>query len=91
LAQLRLPSSATGGIIVSFHGQEAKMTQLLEKALSAVSKLPETEQDAIAAILLQEMASEDRWAISFEKSSDALAKLAGEALAEHASGRTQPL
>ena len=67
------------------------MTQLLEKALSQVSKLPASEQDALAAIVLEELASEQRWAESFAKSQDLLAKLAGEALAEHAAGRTKPL
>lgn len=67
------------------------MTQLLEEALREVAKLPATEQDAIASILLEEIASEQRWATSFEKSQAVLAKLAEEALAEHAAGRTKPL
>ena len=67
------------------------MTQLLEKALSEVAKLPPAEQDALAAILLNELASEKRWAESFSKSQDALAKLAREALAEDAAGLTKPL
>lgn len=67
------------------------MTQLLEKALSEVAKLPDTEQDAVAAILLQEMASERRWSEAFANSQDLLAKLAEKALAEHAAGRTKPL
>ncbi len=37
------------------------MTQLLEKALNEVAKLPASEQDAVAAILLEELASEQRW------------------------------
>lgn len=67
------------------------MTQLLEKALSEVAKLPAAEQDAVAAILLQEMASERRWSEAFESSQDLLARLAEKALAEHAAGRTKPL
>lgn len=67
------------------------MTQLLEKALSEVAKLPEAEQDAVAAILLQELASERRWSEAFANSQDLLAGLAEKALAEHAAGRTQPL
>ena len=43
------------------------MTQLLEKALREVSKLPAPEQDALAAILLEELVSEQRWSKSFEK------------------------
>jgi hypothetical protein len=67
------------------------MTQLLEKALSAVAKLPASERDAVAAIHLEELASEQRWSESFAKSQDLLAKLAEKALADHAAGRTRPL
>jgi hypothetical protein len=67
------------------------MTQLLEKALHEVAKLPASEQDAVAAILLEELASEQRWSESFAKSQDSLAKLAKQALAEYAAGRTKPL
>jgi hypothetical protein len=67
------------------------MTQLLEKALSAVAKLPASEQDAVAALLLEELASEQRWSESFAGSQDLLAKLAEKALADHAAGQTKPL
>jgi hypothetical protein len=67
------------------------MTKLLEKALQEVAKLPASEQDAVAAILLEELASEQRWAESFAKSQDKLAKLAEEALVEYKAGRTKPL
>lgn len=67
------------------------MTQLLDKALSEVAKLPASEQDAVAALVLEELASEKRWTLSFAKSQDVLAKLAEEALAEYASGQTKPL
>jgi hypothetical protein len=67
------------------------MTDLLEKALSEVKKLPPSEQDAVAAILLQELAAEQRWAESFAKSQDALEKMAEEALAEYRAGLTKPL
>lgn len=66
------------------------MTQLLEKALTEIAKLAPPEQDAIAAILIEEMASEQRWAQSFEKSQDTLAKLADEALAEDQAGLAKP-
>ncbi len=67
------------------------MTDLLEKALTEVAKLPASEQDALAAILLAELASEQRWADSFARSQDALAELAKEALNEHRAGLTEPL
>jgi hypothetical protein len=59
--------------------------------MSEVEKLPESEQDAVAALVLEELASEQRWTESFSKSQDALAKLAEKALADHAAGRTKPL
>ena len=67
------------------------MTELLEKALERIAKLPASEQDAVAAIVLDELASEERWAESFAKSQDRLAKLAEEALSEYKAGRTKPL
>lgn len=67
------------------------MTKLLEEALEKVAKLPPSEQDALAAIVLQELESEQRWAASFAKSQDTLAKLAEEAIAEFDAGKTKPL
>jgi hypothetical protein len=67
------------------------MTQLLEKALGEVAKLPASEQDAVAALVLQELASEQKWSGSFQSSQDALAQLAEQALAEYTAGRTKPL
>ena len=67
------------------------MTRLLDKALSEVTKLPASEQDAVAALVLEELASEKRWSSSFAESQDLLATLAEEALAEHAAGQTKPL
>ena len=67
------------------------MTHLLKKAMSEVEKLPESEQDAVAALILEELASEKRWTELFEKSQDKLAKLAEQALADYAAGRTKPL
>ena len=67
------------------------MTDLLEKALDEVKKLPPSEQDAVAAILLQELAAEQRWSDSFANSQDVLEKLAQEALAQHRAGQTKPM
>jgi hypothetical protein len=67
------------------------VTKLLEKAFSTASKLPEKDQDAIAAFVLDELASEERWAKAFESSQDTLASLANEALAEYKSGKTKTL
>jgi hypothetical protein len=53
------------------------MTTLLEEALSELAKLPPAEQDALAAILMNELASEKRLAESFSQSQDSLANLPG--------------
>jgi len=66
------------------------MTQLLEKALIEVAKLPPSEQDALASILLEELASEKKWLESFANSQAELASLADEALVEHRAGKTKP-
>lgn len=67
------------------------MTQLLEQAIAKVKQLSETEQDAIAALILEELEDEGLWDSAFAKSHDALAKLAAAALAEDQAGETQDL
>lgn len=67
------------------------MTRVLEAALAEVAKLPPDEQDALAAILLDEIKSEQRWSESFSRSQDILKALAEDALAEFNAGKTKPL
>ncbi len=58
------------------------MTQLLEAALRKVAELPEAEQDAIARLILDELADEARWRRNFAASQDLLARLADAAREE---------
>lgn len=67
------------------------MTKLLERAFTEAAKLPEQEQDALAAAILEELESERRWDELFERSGNVLSELAEEALAEHRAGRTREL
>jgi hypothetical protein len=67
------------------------MTEMLEEAIRAAKTLSDPEQDAIAASILAEIEDERRWAESFARSPDALARLAREALGEHRAERTLPL
>lgn len=67
------------------------MTSLLEKAFREAARLPDDQQDAFAAMLLAELKSEVRWQELLSQSSDALASLANEALAERRDGRTVDL
>ena len=62
-----------------------------EARASEAAKLPPDEQDVLAAILLEEIASEQRWSQSFTNSQDVLESLASEALAEFKAGKTKPL
>lgn len=67
------------------------MTQLLERMLDRVHRLPEAEQDAIAAVILDELEDEARWQHAFERSQEQLTTLAQEALAEFRAGQTHEL
>lgn len=74
--------------------REAKgtvMTQLLEKVLSEVYKLPAEKQDFIATIILEELEDERRWDKTFAESQDLLAKLAEEARDEIKAGRVKKM
>jgi len=65
------------------------VTDLLKEAFAAVSRLPADEQDAMAGLLLAELASEEKWEERFAKSQGALSLLAQEALDEHERGDTR--
>jgi hypothetical protein len=65
------------------------MTQLLEQALTEIQKLPEPEQDAIAALILDELADERRWQDSFRRSQDQLARMAAKAREDIRAGRVK--
>jgi hypothetical protein len=67
------------------------MTNLLEKAFNEAAKLSRDDQDRLAAWILEELASEERWTRAFADSADALSRLAEEALSEHRTGKTQLL
>ena len=62
------------------------MSALLDKVIAEVAKLPDNEQDTIAAWILEELQSEKRWETSFSKSPQQLESLAEQALAEHRKG-----
>jgi hypothetical protein len=70
---------------------DAPMTHALKKAFEIASALPDPEQDALAAAILEEVASDERWEASLAASAGALEVLADEALREHRAGRTKPL
>ena len=65
------------------------MTKLLEQAIAEVQKLPTPEQDAIAALILEEIEDERRWDESFSRSQDQLARLAEKAREDVRAGRVR--
>ena len=67
------------------------MTKALKKAFDVASRLPEGDQDALAAAILEELAADERWEAAVAAKPGALERLADEALAEHRTGRTRPL
>ena len=67
------------------------MTQLLEQALAEVRKLPALEQDAIASLILDELADEQRWDESFARSQDKLAQLAAKVREDIRAGRVRDI
>jgi hypothetical protein len=67
------------------------MTQALSAAVATAAQLPEKEQDALAAILVEEMESEERWNAIFADSQNLLERMANEAIQDLEAGRVQPL
>ena len=67
------------------------MTDALRKAFETAGRLPEREQDELAAAILEELAADERWDVALGQSQDALVRLTDEALDEHRAGRTKAL
>ena len=67
------------------------MTKLMEEAIRRIADLPEDQQDAVAAIVLAELESEDRWDRAFAESQDLLEELAAEAVGLDEKGKTSSL
>jgi hypothetical protein len=67
------------------------MPELVDRAFAEIAKLPDRQQNAVTAWILEELAAERRWDESFAQSADALERLADEALAEHRRGETRLL
>ena len=63
------------------------MSQLLEHAVSEVRKLPVAEQDAIAALILEEIEDDRKWEEALARSPDKLTALATRAEEQVRAGR----
>lgn len=69
--------------------EPAAVTSMLEQAIRAAKALPEDDQDALAAAMVEWIEDERRWAESFARTHEVLAELAREALTEHHAGQTR--
>ena len=68
------------------------MTELLERAITEVGKLPAEDQDAIALRILAELTDDREWASRFSATTaDQWQRLAALARQEVAAGDTEPL
>ncbi len=67
------------------------MTQLFGQAIAKVSKLTSAEQNAIATMILDELADEEKWKLSFAQSQDQLAKLADKVREDIKMGRVKKM
>ncbi len=67
------------------------MTQLLERAIAEARKLPDPAQDAIARLILEDIADDYARDESFIRSQDQLGQLAAKVRQDIAAGRVRPL
>ena len=58
------------------------MSQLLDQVIEEMRKLSAAEQDAIAAVILEELIDERRWDDAFSRSQEQLARLTEKVRAE---------
>jgi hypothetical protein len=58
------------------------MTSMLQKAFNVASKLPDSEQNALARWMLDEIESDRKWDSLFAESEDVLGQMALDALSE---------
>jgi hypothetical protein len=65
------------------------MTQLLQQALAELQKLDDADQDAVAAIILAEIADEGLWQRSFQSSQSELSRAADNVRRDIRAGRVR--
>jgi hypothetical protein len=65
------------------------VTRLLEQAIAEIQKLPELDQDAIAARIMEELGDDRRWEEAFARSQDRLSQLAAKVREDIRAGRVR--
>ena len=68
-----------------------RMTSTLDAAIAKLAALPAEEQERVAKWILEQLRDEEAWAERFGASQKQLGRLASEARADRASGRTTEL
>ena len=67
------------------------MLSLPEEAIGKFSHIPNDKQYAIASLILDAIADEDRWDLAFAKSQDKLSKIAARVRQDIKTGRAKKL
>ena len=70
------------------HNCRSDLTKLRNQNQRGFPIIPEEDQDTLAEMLLNDLASEERWTEAFAKSQDEFSLLAKEALTEFKQGKT---
>lgn len=67
------------------------MTAIMQQVFDKASTLPESEQNQLARIFLEEIESEQKWEKLFARSESLLEKMASEAVLEYKNRATKAL
>ncbi len=67
------------------------MTQLLQHAIAELHKLSDSDQDAIATLILAEITDEERWEDAFANSQEQLSQMAAKVREDIRAGRVRDI
>ena len=67
------------------------MNAMLKHAIAEVASRPEDEQEAVASLILEELADEQAWQAKFTRDAGRIGALAKQARTRHRRGETTPL
>jgi hypothetical protein len=65
------------------------MTQLLQRAIDELRKLPDADQNAIAALILEELADDAKWESAFANSQNELSRITNKVRDDIRQGRVR--
>ncbi len=67
------------------------MTQLLQQAITELQKLPDSDQDAMAVLILEELADDAKWESAFAASQTELSRIANKVRDDIRQGRIRDI